>query len=39
MCALRFFYKTTMGIKDAHDHIALARRSDRMHPVKAALRE
>ena len=26
MCALRFFYKTTMGIKDAHDHIALARR-------------
>ena len=21
MCALRFFYKTTMGIKDAHDHI------------------
>jgi integrase/recombinase XerD len=28
MCALRFFYKTTMGIKDAHEHIALARRSD-----------
>jgi integrase/recombinase XerD len=25
MRALRFFYKTTMGIKDAHDHIALAR--------------
>jgi hypothetical protein len=25
MCALRFFYKTTMGIKDAHEHIALAR--------------
>ena len=21
MCALRFFYKTAMGIKDAHDHI------------------
>ena len=34
MCALRFFYKTTMGIKDAHDHIPLARRSD---PLPAIL--
>lgn len=34
MCALRSFYKTTMGIKDAHDHIALARRSD---PLPAIL--
>lgn len=34
MCALRFFYKTTMGIKDARDHIALARRSD---PLPAIL--
>jgi site-specific recombinase XerD len=34
MCALRFFYKTTMGIKDAPDHIALARRSD---PLPAIL--
>jgi integrase/recombinase XerD len=34
MCALRFFYKTTMGIKDAHEHIALARRSD---PLPAIL--
>jgi integrase/recombinase XerD len=34
MCALRFFYKTTMGIRDAHDHIALARRSD---PLPAIL--
>jgi len=34
MCALRFFYKTTMGIRDAHDHIPLARRSD---PLPAIL--
>ncbi|MGB6536627.1 MAG: site-specific integrase [Xanthobacteraceae bacterium] len=34
MCALRFFYKTTMGIMDAHDHIPLARRSD---PLPAIL--
>ena len=34
MCALRFFYKTTMGIKDAHDHIPLARRCD---PLPAIL--
>jgi site-specific recombinase XerD len=34
MCALRFFYKTTMGIKDAHNHITLARRSD---PLPAIL--
>ncbi len=34
MCALRFFYKTTMGIKDAHDHIPLARQSD---PLPAIL--
>lgn len=34
MCALRFFHKTTMGIKDAHDHIPLARRSD---PLPAIL--
>ena len=27
MCALQFFHKTTMGIKDAHGHIPLARRS------------
>lgn len=34
MCALRFFYKTTLGIRDAADHIPLARRSD---PLPAIL--
>lgn len=34
MCALRFFYKTTLGMKDAADHIPLARRSD---PLPAIL--
>lgn len=34
MCALRFFYKITLGIKDAADHISLARRSD---PLPAIL--
>ena len=28
MSALRFFYKTTLGKKDAADHIPLARKSD-----------
>lgn len=34
MCALRFLYKTTLGVRDAADHIPLARRSD---PLPAIL--
>ncbi len=34
MCALRFFYKTTLGKKDVAEHIPLARRSD---PLPAIL--
>ncbi len=34
MCALRFFYGTTLGMPDAAAHIPLARRSD---PLPAVL--
>ncbi len=28
MCALRFFYRTTLGMADVAEHIPLARRAD-----------
>lgn len=35
MCALRFFYKTTLGKKDVAEHIPLGRRPDTLPPVLA----
>jgi site-specific recombinase XerD len=35
MCALRFFYKTTLGMSGVSEHIPLGRRADALPPVRA----